>query len=77
MDKKKLAAAISAVFTYIKTSEEAADFASQQSMSPDMAAQSCQTIIQQTIVQQGNIWGVSGRQTHMQANSMMQMRMFK
>ncbi len=73
MDKKKLAAALAAVFAYIKTSEEAAAFNAQQvseSIS-ELAAEPGQ------IMQQNNIWGISGRSNHMQANAMMQMRMFK
>jgi hypothetical protein len=68
MDKKKLAAAMSAVFAYIKTSEEAA-FHTAQALEP--GAQLHQ------VMQPGNLWGISGRQTQMQANNMMQLRMFK
>jgi hypothetical protein len=70
MDKKKLSAAMAAVFAYIKTSEEAAAFNGPQVLEP---------IIEQPlqIMQQNNIWGISGRGSHMQANAMMQMRMFK
>ena len=73
MDKKKLTAAMAAVFTYIKTSEEAAAYYVPQEGEPiqDMAVQPLM------VMQQNNIWGISGRQTHMQANSMIQMRMFK
>ena len=73
MDKKKLAAAMSAVFTYIKTSEEAAAFNAAQAFAPvnEVGSQLHQ------IMQPVNIWGISGRQAHMQANTMMQMRMFK
>ena len=73
MDKKKLSAAMAAVFAYIKTSEEAAVFHSPQALEqiPELAVQPEQ------IIQQTNIWGISGRGTHMQANAMMQMRMFK
>ena len=73
MDKKKLAAAMSAVFTYIKTSEEAAAFNAAQVFAPvnEVGSQLHQ------IMQPVNIWGISGRQAHMQANTMMQMRMFK
>ncbi len=73
MDKKKLSAAMAAVFAYIKTSEEAAAFYGPQvsGLTPEPAVQP------QQIMQQTNIWGISGRGNHMQANSMMQMRMFK
>lgn len=73
MDKKKLAAAISAVMTYIKTSEEAAAFNAAQGLELDGmgGAQAGQTGVL------SNLWGISGRQAHMQSNTMMQMRMFK
>ncbi len=73
MDKKKLAAAMSAVFAYIKTSEEAAAFHAAQALEP---VAEVQAQLQQ-MVQPNNIWGLSGRQTQMQTNTMMQMRMFK
>ncbi|RLC24283.1 MAG: hypothetical protein DRH93_04995 [Deltaproteobacteria bacterium] len=69
MDKKKLSAAMAAVFTYIKTSEEAAVIPGVAEVVEELAVQPVQV--------QSNIWGISGRQTHMQANSMMQLRMFK
>ncbi|MCF6247137.1 MAG: hypothetical protein L3J69_07225 [Desulfobacula sp.] len=71
MDKKKLAAAISAVFTYIKTSEEAAAFASHAAIVPDTAVLGLQ------VVQPANVWGITGRSNQMQASTMMQLRMFK
>ncbi|MBU1344924.1 MAG: hypothetical protein KKE44_16815 [Proteobacteria bacterium] len=71
MNKKKLAAAMAAVFAYMKTSEEAAAYSAQQESQNSIAAPS------QMVMQPQNIWGISGRQTHMQANSMMQLRMFK
>ncbi len=46
MDKKKLAAAISAVTAYIKTSEEAAAFASQSAVAP---------VLGHKVVQQANL----------------------
>lgn len=73
MDKKKLAAAMSAVFTYIKTSEESAAFNPAQALEPVGEVESQLHQIMQPV----NIWGISGRQTHMQSNTMMQMRMFK
>lgn len=74
MDKKKLSAAMAAVFTYIKTSEEAAAFHSRQGLEqiPELSDQSGGPVMQQA-----NVWGMSGRGAHMQANTMMQMRMFK
>ncbi len=73
MDKKKLSAAMSAVFAYIKTSEEAAAFNAAQSLEPVEEVESHM----HRIMQPGNIWGISGRQAHMQSNTMMQMRVFK
>ena len=73
MDKKKLAAAMAAVFAYIKTSEEAAAYSAAEISEAvqDIPAQPQQVTALQ------NIWGISGRQAHMQANTMMQMRVFK
>lgn len=71
MDKKKLSAATAAVFAYIKTSEEVALIPGAPELVQELAVQSGQ------VIQQNNIWGISGRQTHMQANSMIQMRIFK
>ncbi|MCD4719561.1 MAG: hypothetical protein K8S13_06830 [Desulfobacula sp.] len=71
MDKKKLSAAMAAVFAYIKTSEEAAYIPGVPELVQEIAVQPGQ------VMQQNNIWGISGRQTHMQANSMIQMRIFK
>ena len=68
MDKKKLSAAIAAVFSYIKTSEEALAQCAPQVSGPDLL---------QANIQVCNTWGMTGRQNQMQANSMMQMRMFK
>ncbi len=73
MDKKKLAAAVAAVTAYIKTGEEAA-YAAQQQAQPE-SPQMQKAVFQ--VMGPGNIWGISGRQTQMQANTMMQMRMFK
>ncbi|MFH2092799.1 MAG: hypothetical protein ABIJ31_10590 [Pseudomonadota bacterium] len=73
MDKKKLAAAIAAVFAYIKTSEEA--FA-QHAFQAGTAGQDL-AVLHQAKSQPCNTWGITGRQNQMQANSMMQMRMFK
>jgi len=71
MEKKKLTAAMAAVFAYIKTSEEAASIPGVPELVQELAVQPVQ------VMQQNNIWGISGRQTHMQANSMMQLRLFK
>ncbi len=75
MDKKKLAAAISAVMTHIKTSEEASAYyaaeASEAMVEPQAAIQA------QQVLAPSNAWGMSGRQSQMQANTMMQLRVFK
>lgn len=73
MDKKKIAAAMAAVLTYIKTSEEAAAFNAQTAFDPVEE----KALTPAMVMQPNNIWGMSGRQTHMQANSMIQLRMFK
>lgn len=73
MDKKKLAAAMAAVTMYIKTQEEAAAFmAAEQAAdnsAPEPAAQGPAIM--------ANAWGITGRQALMNANTMIQMRMFK
>lgn len=74
MDKKKLAAAIAAVFACIKTSEEAAAAYSVPGAYSPVQEPAVQ---QPQVMQPNNIWGITGRQTHMQTNSMMQLRMFK
>ena len=70
MEKKKLAAAIAGVFACIKTGEE---LAASQAAAPD-------PVTREILAQPGqqiNLWGVTGRQSLMQAGAMMQMRMFK
>ena len=74
MDGKKLSAAMAAVFTYVKSEEEAAAYHSQAAAYVDVPVQTGG--VQQVHVQE-NIWGISGRQAQMQANTMMQMRAFK
>ena len=73
-EKKKLAAAVAAVFTYIKTQEEAASMA--QAQGPGIAEPA--VVAPQVIdFPKPNLWGQSGRQNQMQLRSMMQLRMFK
>lgn len=71
MDKKKLAAAMAAVTTFIKTGEAAAG----QNLA------SVEGVPQERLpagpAPQMNIWGMNGRQALMQAGTMMQLRMFK
>lgn len=70
MDKKKLAAAMAAVTMYIKTQEEAAAMAAQQTDAQSAPAAPVPAPM-------ANTWGITGRQALMNANTMMQMRMFK
>jgi hypothetical protein len=70
MDKKKITAALAAVAMVMKTQEEA--LLSSAPVIPEPEA----PILTQA-ARPFNVWGVSGRQTHMQANAMMQLRMFK
>jgi predicted RNA polymerase sigma factor len=71
MDKKKLSAAMAAVFAYIKTQEEAGAYGAVQGVEPILEQLAPSPRVEL------NLWGISGRQTHMQANSMMQLRLFK
>ncbi len=68
MDRKKQAAALAAVYSYMTETDE--DRGLQMVESPGIPAG----------MPPGpppNIWGLAGRQFMMQANTMMQMRMFK
>ncbi len=73
MDKKKMAAAMAAVYTYLRTGEEAAAVACQ---APAQALPEVQAAGPAQMVQM-NTWGITGRQALMNANTMMQLRMFK
>jgi hypothetical protein len=73
MDKKKITAALAAVAMYMKTQEEALLSSAPATAEPETEP----AFIPQPAAQPFNLWGVSGRQTHMQANAMMQLRMFK
>lgn len=75
MDKKKLAAALAAVMAHIKTSEAAMAQAALQAAEPE--TQAPVQALPQAEARPYNTWGITGRQNLMQANSMMQMRMFK
>ena len=74
-DKKKIAAAMAAVFTYIKTEEEAACFAAQNGENQLTAALS--GIQASGMGVKPNVWGSCGRTDLMQIRTMMQMRAFK
>ena len=65
MDNKKMAAAMSAVMTYIKTEEE-------QAYMQSIAAAARRSRPRPAI----NLWGVSGRQDQMQMRGMLQMKSF-
>jgi len=71
MDKKKMAAAMAAVYMHIRTGEEAAAAAAQVPAEPIADAPAPAQVFQM------NTWGLSGRQAMMNANAMMQQRMFK
>ncbi|OGR27084.1 MAG: hypothetical protein A2277_18210 [Desulfobacterales bacterium RIFOXYA12_FULL_46_15] len=73
MNKKKALAAVAAVMMVMKTKEEEAEYSAPEIKEPEPKA----AVIAQPMVRPLNIWGISGRQDHMQANSMMQLRMFK
>ncbi len=70
LEKRKMAAIMGAVFTYIKTNEEAAAMQAAGAAPTQMAGSFGP-------VQVPNLWGVSGRQAMMQANTMMQLRVFR
>jgi hypothetical protein len=72
MDKKKITAALAAVAMVMKTQEE--ELLSSVPVIPEPEPEA-PVLIQ--AARPVNLWGVSGRQTHMQANAMMQLRMFK
>ena len=66
-NKKKMAAAISAVMNYIKTEEE--NVRMQPANAPGQAPYSSAPV-------QLNLWGISGRQAQMQMRNLMQMKGF-
>ena len=70
MDKKKMAAAMAAVYMHIRTGEEAAAAAAQQEAAEPAQGPAAP-------VARANVWGLSGRQAMMNANTMIQMRAFK
>ncbi|SMC78978.1 hypothetical protein SAMN02746065_11065 [Desulfocicer vacuolatum DSM 3385] len=72
MENKKLAAATAAVFTYIKTQEEAAFYAA--GPAPEEEAVAAPAAGPQV---QFNAWGAAGRNDQMQGRFLMQARAFK
>ncbi|MBF0203200.1 MAG: hypothetical protein HQK67_02565 [Desulfamplus sp.] len=74
MDKKKLAAVTAAVFTYIKTQEEAAGAFS--NMMPLESRLCCNTHSNHNH-HYPSFWGSAGRNAQMQMRTMMQLRTFR
>ncbi|OQY01321.1 MAG: hypothetical protein B6I26_04555 [Desulfobacteraceae bacterium 4572_130] len=72
IDRKKTAAAITAVLTYIKTEEEKI-FSSITSPGEENLI----VTARDSGIKSSNIWGTLGRTEQMQINTMMQMRVFK
>jgi hypothetical protein len=66
--EKKLAAAMAAVATYIKTEQEAAALAASGIPLSEEPAPMAQASV--------NMWGLSGRQSMMQMRNLMQMKAF-
>ena len=71
IDKKKLAAITSAVFTYIKTQEEA------QSAQIDKSMELIKSSEVGFNYPNFSLWSNAGRSAQMQMRSMMQIRVFK
>lgn len=69
---KQMAAAISAVFGYIRAQEEAAGLAMSQA---DMAAES--VAVTPALSAPVKLWGISGRQDMMSMRNLMQLRTFQ
>ena len=69
MKDKKLAAAMAAVHMYIKTQEEA--------VAVSMQNQAAEAAGKRAGIGQINLWGLSGRQSIMNANAMIRQRMMK
>lgn len=67
-NKKKMAAAISAVMNYIKTQEEAICMQAAMSSAP--------VFEQSQPPAPMKLWGISGRQAQMQMRNMMEMKAF-
>ncbi|HKK99438.1 MAG TPA: hypothetical protein VJ943_04245 [Desulfotignum sp.] len=77
MDKKKRAAAMAAVYAHIKTSEERKVQALAEQAEQKDAAGAGSSKGRDFLGLVPNIWGMAGRQSQMQANTMMQLRMFR
>ncbi|MCK5311837.1 MAG: hypothetical protein KAJ62_07000 [Desulfobacteraceae bacterium] len=72
MDNKKIAAATAAVFTYIKTQEEAAYYASQAETGNEV--ETPVEMIETDRTSKFSSWANAGRLNQMQQNSMMLMK---
>lgn len=73
-NKKKMAAAISAVMNYIKTQEEA--ICMQAATAPAPVFEQSQPPFGQKPPVPMKLWGISGRQAQMQMRNMMEMKAF-
>ena len=69
-NRKKIAAATTAVMNYITTEEEAVCIQT-------MAAPAVEPVPEAYAAAPVKLWGMSGRQTQMQMRNMMQMKIFK
>ena len=74
MENKKLAAATAAVFTYIKTQEEAAFYAASADPAPEAVVEAAPIGVPHAPF---NAWGAAGRNDQMQGRFLMQTRVFK
>ena len=72
MDNKKIAAATAVVFTYIKTQEEAAYYASQAETANGVEMPAAKVEADRT--GRFSVWANAGRLTQMQQNAMMLMK---
>ncbi len=72
MENKVKAAISAAVFTYIKTGEEACALEAEQDAQQDVTG-----VQTPAAAFEFNSWGFAGRQAQMQQRAMMQMRAFK
>ena len=72
--KKKMAAALTAVAAYIKSGQEA-QMAMAQAAQPAQPAPGTITI-EKTVMVAGNAWGMSGRQAQMQMRNLLQLKSF-